>query len=55
MVAGLASIFLLLSCIHTHFEFSATVSVCETVLTFGLMRFAVVMVNFDHLAEAVDR
>lgn len=45
-----------LSVIRTHLEFSATVSVCETVLTFGLMSFAVVIVNFDLcLAEAVDR
>lgn len=40
---------------HTQTQFSATVSVCETVLTFGLMSFAV-MVNFDlGLAEAVYR
>ena len=57
-----ASISLSLSLQHTHThthtqtQFSATVSVCETVLTFGLMSFAVVMVNFDlGLAEAVYR
>lgn len=44
---GLASIFLFMSCTDTHYEFSATVSLCETVLTFDLMSFAVVVVNFD--------
>lgn len=45
-----------LSHTHTRSEFSAAVSVCETVLTFGLMSFALVIVNPDLcLAEAVDR
>lgn len=41
---------------HTRSDFSAAVSMCETVLTFGLMSFAVVTVNLDlRLAEAINR
>lgn len=58
METGLASFSLSQTHKHTHTrsDFSAAVSMCETVLTFGLMSFAVVTVNFDlRLAEAINR